>query len=67
MSTTVLLEVKARAGTGDHLVAMFKAILGDTRAYDGCECMDLFESQKMPSETQTGRLSQRIGQLMDAP
>ena len=35
MAVMVLLEVQANDGTGDELVATFKAILPDTRAYDG--------------------------------
>lgn len=35
MAVMVLLEVQANEGTGDELVATFKAILPDTRAYDG--------------------------------
>ncbi len=35
MAVMVLLEVQANEGTGDELVATFKAILPDTRAFDG--------------------------------
>ncbi len=36
MAVMVLLEVQANEGTGAELVATFKAILPDTRAFDGC-------------------------------
>lgn len=35
MAITVLLEVTAKDGTGDELVATFKNILPDTRAREG--------------------------------
>lgn len=35
MAVMVLLEVQAKQGTGDGLVATFKQILPDTRKYDG--------------------------------
>jgi quinol monooxygenase YgiN len=36
MAVKVILEVKAKPGTGNELVAFFRSILGDTRAHDGC-------------------------------
>lgn len=35
MAVMVLIEVQANEGTGDELVATFRAILPDTRAFDG--------------------------------
>ena len=36
MAVRVILDVKAKAGTGDELVAFFRSILPETRAYGGC-------------------------------
>ena len=36
MAVRVILEVQAKPGTGDELVAFFRSILADTRAYEGC-------------------------------
>ena len=36
MTTRVILEVKAKPGTGDELIAFFRSILPETRAYEGC-------------------------------
>ena len=44
MAVMVLLEVQANKGTGDELVATFKAILPDTRAFDGF--LDIVVPQK---------------------
>jgi len=41
MSCTVLLEVTAQAGKGQDLLGVFASILGDTRAYDGCQGVDV--------------------------
>jgi len=48
MSTIVVLEVKAKPGTGDSLVALFKEILPDTRSYDGCISLDFIQNQDDP-------------------
>ena len=48
MATNVLLEVKAKEGTGDEVVAMFASILGDTRAYDGCISVDVLRNDDEP-------------------
>lgn len=45
MAVTVLLEVKAKAGTGGDLLGTFKAILPDTRAFDGCIGVDVYQNQ----------------------
>ena len=36
MAVRVILDVKAKTGTGDELVAFFRSILPETRAYEGC-------------------------------
>lgn len=48
MAATVLLEVKAKPGTASELVATFKSILGDTRAYDGCKGVDVYQNSDEP-------------------
>ena len=35
MAVTVLLDLKAKPGTGDAVLATLKSILPDTRAFDG--------------------------------
>ena len=45
MTCMVLLELKANAGTGADLVCMFKQILPETRAYDGCLGVDVYRNQ----------------------
>ena len=41
MSCTVLLEVTAQAGKGADLVGVFASILGDTRAFEGCNGVEV--------------------------
>ena len=36
MATRVILEVRAKPGTGDELVAFLRSILPETRAHEGC-------------------------------
>jgi quinol monooxygenase YgiN len=45
MACTVLLEVKANPGMGNDLLATFKAILPDTRGYDGCTGVVTYQDQ----------------------
>ncbi|MCY4624733.1 MAG: antibiotic biosynthesis monooxygenase [Chloroflexi bacterium] len=40
MAVRVLLELKAKPGTGDDLASFFRSILPDTRAYEGCVSVD---------------------------
>ena len=44
MAVKVILEVKAKTGTGDELVAFFKSILPDTRAHDGCISVETLQN-----------------------
>ena len=37
MAITVLLEAKAKPGTGNDFLAILKEILPDTRSHDGCK------------------------------
>ena len=48
MAVTVILEVKAKPGTGDNLVSVFRQILPDTRSYDGCSRLELIQNQDDP-------------------
>ena len=45
MAVRVILEVKAKPGTGDELVAFFRSILADTRAYEGCTRVDTLQNR----------------------
>ena len=40
MATKVLLEVQAKPGTGDDLIAFFRSILPETRAHEGCTSVE---------------------------
>ena len=44
MAVRVILEVKAKPGTGDELVALFRSILPETRAYEGCTSVDTLQN-----------------------
>lgn len=48
MAVTIMLEVKAKQGTGHDLVKTFATLLPDTRAYAGCISLDLYQSQDDP-------------------
>ena len=45
MAVKVLLELKAKPGTGDSLLETFRSILPDTRVYDGCIGVDVLRGQ----------------------
>ena len=45
MTCTIILEAKAKTGTGSDLVGLFRQILPDTRAYDGCMSVDVYQNQ----------------------
>ncbi|MDP7342681.1 MAG: antibiotic biosynthesis monooxygenase [Alphaproteobacteria bacterium] len=45
MAVTIFLEIRAKNGTGDELLAMMKAVLPDTRNYDGCLGLDVYRNQ----------------------
>ncbi len=40
MAVRMILEVKAKPGTGDEAVAFFRSVLPETRAYEGCASVD---------------------------
>ena len=44
MATRVILETKAKPGTGDALVAFFRSILPETRAYEGCTGVETLQN-----------------------
>lgn len=44
MAARVLLEAKAKPGTGNDLVAVFKSILPETRAYEGCISIEVLQN-----------------------
>ena len=45
MSVLVVMELQAKPGTGDIIEGAFKAILPDTRAWEGCESVVLYRDQ----------------------
>ena len=45
MAVRVILEVRAKPGTGDELVAFFRSILTETRAYEGCTSVDTLQNR----------------------
>ena len=49
MACTVLLEVKAQEDKVDALKETFKGILGDTRAYEGCQGVVVRQQQDDPT------------------
>ena len=48
MSVTVLLELKVKPRTGDDVLATLKAILPDTRAYEGNIGISVIRNQDDP-------------------
>ena len=48
MAVTVLLELKAKAGTGGGLAGVFKQILPDTRKFEGCKGVTVLQNQDDP-------------------
>lgn len=50
MSVLIIIDMQAKPGKGDELVAMFKAIVPDTRAFDGCEQVAVFRNQDDPDQ-----------------
>ena len=44
MAVSVILEVKAKPGTGDELIAFFKSILPETRAFEGCTSVETLQN-----------------------
>ena len=48
MAVIVILEVKAKPGTGNDLVSTFKELLPDTRAYEGIIDINVLQNQDDP-------------------
>jgi quinol monooxygenase YgiN len=48
MSTTVMLEFKAKQGLGNGLLATLKDILPDTRSYEGNQSITVYQKQDDP-------------------
>ncbi len=48
MAVTIFLELRAKQGTGNDLLAMMKAVLPDTRDFDGCHGLDVYQNQDEP-------------------
>ena len=44
MATKVILEVRAKPGTGAELIAFFKSILPETRAHEGCTSVETLQN-----------------------
>ena len=44
MAVRVILDVRAKPGTGNELVAFFRSILPETRAYEGCFGVDTLQN-----------------------
>jgi quinol monooxygenase YgiN len=45
MAVTIILEVQAKKGTGNDLLATMKAVLPDTRSFDGCISLNAYQNQ----------------------
>ena len=45
MAVRVITEVQAKPGTGDEVVAFFRSILAETRAYEGCTSVDTVQNR----------------------
>lgn len=46
MAELVVLNFKAAEGQFDALSNLFRAVLGDTRAFDGCIKVDVYEDEE---------------------
>ena len=48
MATRVMVEVRAKPGTGADLIAFFRSILPDTRAHEGCTGVETLQNSDDP-------------------
>lgn len=48
MATTVILEVKAKAGTGNAVIETLRELLPDTRRYEGCLGLETLVDEDEP-------------------
>ena len=46
MAVRVVLEMKAKAGTGNDLIAAFKSTLPEARAFEGCVSIDALQNSE---------------------
>ncbi len=44
MAVRVVVEAKAKPGTGNELVGFFRSILAETRAHEGCMSVDTLQN-----------------------
>ena len=49
MACTVLLEIQVKPDQVDTIKQVFKDILGDTRAYDGCQGVEVTQNNDDPT------------------
>ena len=45
MAVRVILDVRAKPGNGDQVVAFFRSILPETRAYEGCSSVETLQNR----------------------
>ena len=45
MAVTIVLEIQAKKGTGNDLLATMKGILPETRSYDGCIGLNVYQNK----------------------
>lgn len=50
MAVTVLLALQAQPDKADELVELFRRILPETRAYDGCGGVEVMRNQDDPTD-----------------
>ena len=48
MSVTIILEIKAKAGTSSKILNILEEVLPDTRSYDGCLGLKTYQNQENP-------------------
>ena len=48
MAVRVIVDVKAKPGTGGEVVAFFRSILPETRAYEGCTGVHTLQNHDDP-------------------
>tara|TARA_B100001540_G_C15407121_1_gene461540 strand:+ start:304 stop:597 length:294 start_codon:yes stop_codon:yes gene_type:complete len=48
MTVTIILEIKAKAGTSSKILDILEEVLPDTRSYDGCLGLKTYQNQENP-------------------
>ena len=46
MSVTIIMELRAKKGTGQKVLSFLKSNLSDTRTYDGCINIKTYQNQE---------------------